>query len=390
MLGVLNSEFQPAAQEQLEKDSATWKLSFARHTRAQQTQNNMHACQKTCTKYADATENAKKAANRPQASVCRFYFFMILVFTYVVGAVEKTKTILRRGKRLVAAPFIARTNERNEYGRPVLERHQPFVSPSSDLLQAALECNSDVQFMDRAVPETDESAAVAEVENGAAQPATASAALCGMRLLRPLQSLVLHSYMVGIKAANVCDCCMTKYHAKAQQVLASALPWLTQGIRRCEAEELAQEEAASVPDKVLKRLRRMMFAANRCHWFSAAELDVFILTGGHCIQTQSSLPLFTCRSHFQSQECKRFQNDEDGVPGRPGAPVQEAISALLIVAGSDEAEEPQHAVEDADHTSDHLGVEDGGASEPADAESDVEHDGASEPAEAESQGDVGS
>ena len=77
VLGIFNSGLQPATLEDLARDAADWRLPVARHARAQQTQKNMHGCQKACTKYADPGENAKKAANRAQASVCCFFFFMI-------------------------------------------------------------------------------------------------------------------------------------------------------------------------------------------------------------------------------------------------------------------------------------------------------------------------
>jgi hypothetical protein len=80
---------------------------------------------------------------RLRASICRFLFFFILVFKVIEGTVEKTKKILRKGKELVDSVFIAHTNDRNEYGRAVVQRTHPFTSSSSDLLQAALQCNPD-------------------------------------------------------------------------------------------------------------------------------------------------------------------------------------------------------------------------------------------------------
>ncbi len=188
---------------------------------------------------------------------------------------------MRRGKRLVVDAYIAATNGRNEFGRAVVLRTQPFVSSSSDVLQAYLQCNSDLQFMDRAIPDMDEEEAVTETERGPARPQTTTLILYGAGPLTPLQARMLHSYKVGIKANHICDFYMTKYHAKTQQTLCSALPWFNQAIRRCEAEEQEAVElgaAAPVPlaDKVLKRLRRLSFAANRCHWFSATELAVFV------------------------------------------------------------------------------------------------------------------
>lgn len=48
--------------------------------------------------------------------------------------------------------FVAATNESNEFGRVLVERTHPFTSQSSDLLQAALQCNADYQYLDRVAP----------------------------------------------------------------------------------------------------------------------------------------------------------------------------------------------------------------------------------------------
>ena len=56
----------------------------------------------------------------------------------------------------------------------------------------------------------------------------------------------------------------------------------------------------------------MMFAANKSHWYSAAELAIFVLTGGHCIETHRDQVLFTSRPHYMLQECKRLFNNEAG------------------------------------------------------------------------------
>ena len=119
---------------------------------------------------------------------------MILVFQYLVDGVEKTRKILRRGKALVKTAFIAKSNERNEYGRSVLERHHPFTSSSSDLLQAGLQCNSDVQFLDGAVPEMDADLAIVGEENAAVLH---SELLFGIRAPTRLQAFALHSYKIG-------------------------------------------------------------------------------------------------------------------------------------------------------------------------------------------------
>ena len=86
---------------------------------------------------------------------------MIVIFSQAVDGLRKTRAILRRGNGVVQFAFVAETNHRNEYGRPLVERRHPFVSSSSLVLQAALQCNSGIQSLGRAVPCQDAAAAIA-------------------------------------------------------------------------------------------------------------------------------------------------------------------------------------------------------------------------------------
>ena len=124
---------------------------------------------------------------------------------------------------------------------------------------------------------------------------------------------------------------MTKYHAKGMQTLSSVVRPLGQSLLRCEAEERVSGENVDVAQKVRSRLRRFMFAANKCQWYSCCELAVFVLTGGHCIQTHASVPVFTSRAHYQAQECKRFLNGECcGGVDREAEPVMQTVTALIV------------------------------------------------------------
>ena len=94
---------------------------------------------------------------------------------------------------------------------------------------------------------------------------------------------VLRSYEVALKASSVADYYMTKYQSKAQQLLSAAMGPITAGLRRFEAEEQAQAEAEAAPpgetcmaSLARAKLRRMVFSANRSHWFSACELTIFV------------------------------------------------------------------------------------------------------------------
>ena len=224
-----------ASDEDLQRDSEQWGRAFARDVRSCISQNHDHDCTDTCVKYAakGPVSNGDKAKtwNVPP---CRFQFFVVLVFAFLEGAREVVRNVLRRGKALVTCAYIACTNERNEYGSFVPERHHPLRSSTSDVHQAIFRCNGDVQFKDRCVPEADvtsESAAVTDSSEGL---------FFGCRGLSHMQRAVLHYYAVALKASSVADFYMTKYQSKAQQVLSAAMAstrswrqkWLLLQIRR--------------------------------------------------------------------------------------------------------------------------------------------------------------
>ena len=132
-------------------------------------------------------------------------------------------------------------------------------------------------------------------------------------------------------ALLTCDFYLTKYQSKAQQVLSSALGPITSGLRRLENAH-GQEEASCSGDKAqvaLRKLRRIIFSANRCHWFSACELAVFLLTGGHCICTHKTKAVFTARPRFMMEECKRAKNNIRPTDGSLFA-VIDPVSEVLV------------------------------------------------------------
>ena len=214
------------------------------------------------------------------------------MFAVLEWARDMVRRVLRRGKALVSKAYIAVSNEHNEHGSFVPERRQPFRSSSSDVHQAVFRCNGDVQFKDRAVP-----ADVMPDGSGAAEPATSEPSgrgglFFGSRSFSPLKKAVVRCYEVALKASSVADYYMTKYQSKAQQALSAAMGPITAGLRRFEAEAQAQAEAEDAPPEersltslARAKLRRMVFSANRSHWCSACELSVFVLTGGHCVQS---------------------------------------------------------------------------------------------------------
>ena len=98
---------QPASREDIIQDAGQYGLSYARDFRALHQFNHDHDCTSTCIKYVakQCRDAAQEALPKGKVVACRFWFFNILVFTYVcaaLGAISETitKRIRRRGKKL--------------------------------------------------------------------------------------------------------------------------------------------------------------------------------------------------------------------------------------------------------------------------------------------------
>jgi len=315
-------------------DADTWSRSYANDVRSLHTQNHNHNCTATCVKYATAKQQTSLAADKVPA--CRFFFFHIVQVEVEENGHKVTKHFMRRGKQLVDNAHIATTNEKNEFGRAVLERTHPFTSSSFDLLQAALRCNADVQFMDRAVPK-DMQCLCEEQEatnEGIEKAPQSSRILYGVLLDTGVKKTLMFSFKAAAKAGFVCDFYMTKYAAKAQQVMSSALAPLIQGLRRFELEE-AEDGEKPERERGIAKLRRLMFSANRCHWFSATELALYVLTGGHCISTHADQVMFIARPQYMMQECKRSLNGETSTRQPHNTIVADSCSPPQQGQGSD-------------------------------------------------------
>ena len=89
----------------------------------------------------------------PHVVACRFFYFHIVIFTYMCDLAEKliTKRIRRRGKKLVEETHIATTNAHGELFKAIVPRATPFRSASTDVGQTWGRCNIDLQFMPRAL-----------------------------------------------------------------------------------------------------------------------------------------------------------------------------------------------------------------------------------------------
>ena len=125
-----------------------------------------------------------------------------------------------------------------------------------------------------------------------------------------------------MKASSVADYYMTKYQSKAQQLLSGAMGPITAGLRRFEAEAQAPADVEDAPPGETSmaalaraKLRRMVFSANRSHWFSACELTIFVLTGGRCVQTHWGREVFPgpgTLSHARVPASSEWRDKPDG------------------------------------------------------------------------------
>ena len=99
-------------------------------------------------------EAAQEALRKGKVVACRFWFFHVLVFTYIctilVGISQMiTKCVRRIGKTLVETTNITSTNDHTEFCKPILQRDTPFRSASTDVGQNWGRRNIDLHFMPR-------------------------------------------------------------------------------------------------------------------------------------------------------------------------------------------------------------------------------------------------
>jgi hypothetical protein len=225
--------------EDFEADAQRFALSHARDTRALHCHNHDHNCSFTCIKYVknDAKAVAGSHLDQVHNIVCRFFFFVCLVFQVLVDGVEKVTRIRRRGKARVFEAFVASTNERNELGRVEVERHIPFRGATTDFGQSQSRCNLDFQFMPRApvLQSLDETPSNV-TEDSDAQHRIVEKQTTGKRTLsydkaeafyairmQLLNSRAMreaaHSMLAMWQAANATDYYITKYGTKALEQL---------------------------------------------------------------------------------------------------------------------------------------------------------------------------
>ena len=241
------------------------------------------------------------------------------MFTYVIETLAGigeaiTKRIRRRGKKLVKEPYIAITNEHNEFCKAVVQRDTPFRSASSDVAQNWGRCNVDFQFMPRTLDPDH------FMESSAGPPAVLQVnpkdalAMYGVRMQMPDAPMLrraFHALVAMFQAAHNCDFYITKYHAKPMEQMQSLLTNIALGLRRLEAEKEVAEESAEQPkDLPEERARRTILkianAANRSSWCSCCEMATFIKTGALVRKTHRPIVIFLSRPLYLYEQCRRL------------------------------------------------------------------------------------
>ena len=132
--GICKPDGQECTQAELEEDAEQWAKHFSHDARANHCSNHEHDCKETCIKYVKKKLEAKESLQSNKCPSCRFWFFRIKE----VKSEKGLKRLRRRGKPLVAAPFIEEADDRNDEFRVKVVREQPFRSTSNDVAQA---CN---------------------------------------------------------------------------------------------------------------------------------------------------------------------------------------------------------------------------------------------------------
>ena len=330
--GVVAHAISPAggtvSTQDFEQDAQRFAPSFARDVRALHGHNHDHNCSFTCVKCVkQATKKMVEAAlNTGTDIVCHFFFYIVLVFKVLEAGVERVRRVRRRGKGLVTKPFVANTNERNELGRVLVERHTPFRGVTTDVGQSGARCNLDFQFMPRAPvlavelssdEELDSAAKPGAAEQLHAEQADAkkttarklagrskkfltyekAEAFYGIRLQLPDNAALrqaTRSMLAMWQAAHNTDYYITKYGTKALEQLQNLIAQFALGLRRLELEE--EQEQGAGDAAVLQNLEaykqrarrvtlRLAMAANRATWASCCRMALFIRTLAHVRKT---------------------------------------------------------------------------------------------------------
>ena len=303
-----------ASEAVLAADAHRYGNCFASDGRFCHVYNHSHACKPTCFKKTEYKKpSADDSSQKRQA--CRFHFWRIVL---IAG-----QWLRRMGKALVPEPTVAAEDDTgNEFGRCKVCRENCFRGSTNDLCQVCLRCNVDYQYQHRTFPDTSDlphTRPVALQSTLNVSPGqTPRTRLPGVLKWLANQAgkaagtgeVLLSSFAVAMRSSSVADFYATKYLAKPQQWLATALGPLISGYRKVEEEQKQKEVPLSTKSLALRKMRTAIFAAFRSVWISSCEACLFIHTGGSAVQSHNDVVVHGHKGLFMMHECKRILNKQ--------------------------------------------------------------------------------
>ena len=437
-----------ATEKEIKDDAILWANAFAEDVYGLSVVNHEHACVETCIKYEKKKQEAKEGLRKTRCPSCRFWFFRVLSIKRLVDGAMRRKRVRRRGKPLVAEPYVETSADRNDQFRCKVKREQPFRSATNDVCQAGDRCNTDFQFLltapllpEEVVEEVPEAApaTAGQEELSASEPgaqreegsqktkklrevktAMASLVALGVHLDGSLTSeaaQIMQCTTDSFRKAMAMDYYITKYQSKMMEGLAPLFKSLLPGIQRLaaeqEAEDVAKEEERKQAEEATteegprrkrgctteelrararKHVLRLASAANRCYWLSTCEVAIQIITGGDCVQSHKHVRVFTRQLAWAMQECKRYLNGEARTPEdmRSSALAGIRFKASERAAGDDEPMEQEVATagEQAHESGDAPELAEGSAEQEAEEQGEVQSGDAPELAEGNAEQDA--
>ena len=363
VIGFRNAQGVMATEEELQSEARRYARNWAADTRFCHVFNHSHECKPTCFKN---TEYKKPSADEApkQRGACRFRFWRLAL---IAGRWWR-----RMGKALVPKPTVAAADDvDNEFGRCKVCRENCFRGSSQDLCQACLRCNVDYQYQIRTFPEqeldegeTPEAGAsehipeaTREKKNPQRLPGILNWLARRGSATKAKTMQLLQSFAIAARSSAVADHYATKYLAKPQQWLTSALGPLISGFRKVEAEEQnGVGEHRSVRETALRKLRVAIFAANRSVWISTCEACLFLETGGSAVLSHPDVAVHGRKGLFMMHECKRILNKEVAGEGLWRADLTKCqghtegeVLEVQVLRDEDLSTEEEKSACDADH-----------------------------------------
>ena len=303
-----------ASEEDLQEDARRYSRNWAADARFCHVFNHTHECKPTCFK---KTVYKKPSAGEPtqQLGACRFRFWRLVL----IGQ----QWWRRMGKALVPQPTVAAADDAdNEFGRCKVCRQNCFRGSTQDLCQVVLRCNVDYQYQHRTFPEEQQQQHGASEHKDAAperaqkqKPQQALPGVLGWLVKRAGAAgaqgfQLLQSFAVAVRSSSVADFYATKYLAKPQQWLTSALGPLIAGFKKVEEEQKQAEERPTTYTASLRKLRTAIFAANRCVWISCCEACLFLCSDKSAVLSHRDAVVHGRKALFMMHECKRILNKQ--------------------------------------------------------------------------------